>query len=282
MSQPPMTLHIIPNPPTLTLNLIKPIETRVFGYIRVSTFRQIDNHSLVTQESQIKDYCKNNKLTLQRIYRDEGLSGIEMYNRPGLTNLLSDVRPGDVYIIPSLSRLGRSMINNMTIFNRMNYQNCRLIILDMFIDTKTQMGKYIFGMISLGAENERDMISKRTSDVLLKMSAEGTLRRRPGFGYKIQKDQDDKKNNKRVENPEEQKIISYIRQIVLDFPEIRVCDLIKILKSQNITLRKGKLHHQTITDILEDEDIRDNKPIKGCDNYNQKFQSLLTKMNVSL
>lgn len=91
-------------------------ESRVFGYIRVSTFTQYDTgSSLQTQEAQIKTYCNLHNLILQYIYKDEGISSKDIKGRPGLQNLLTNIKSNDIYIFASISRLGRSIVNNLEI-----------------------------------------------------------------------------------------------------------------------------------------------------------------------
>ena len=55
------------------------------GYIRVSTISQAEKgQSLKTQQKAIENYCKKENLNLIEIYRDEGISGGSVDNRPAL------------------------------------------------------------------------------------------------------------------------------------------------------------------------------------------------------
>ncbi len=228
---------------------------RVFGYIRVSTFTQYDTgSSLQTQEAQIKSYCNSHNLNLQYIYKDERISGKDIIGRPGLTTLLNNLQSGDIYIFPSISRLSRLTAHNISILQQLQHKNCKLVILDMDIDTTSLMGTAMFQMTSVISEVERKLISQRTKDVMQYMKQNGTLRTKPPFGYKIEVNSNNKKIV--VRNEQEQKVIQFIRDAVQTWPTITINNIIRLLKVENLSLRNGKLYHEGIRSILKRENIK--------------------------
>lgn len=228
---------------------------RVFGYIRVSTLTQYDTgSSLQTQEAQIKTYCNAHDLNLQYIYRDEGISGKNIDGRPALKTLLSNLQNGDIYIFTSISRLGRSTAHNISIMQQLQDNQCKLVILDMDIDTTTLMGTAMFQMTSVISEVERKLISQRTKDVMQYMKQIGTLRTKPSFGYKIEVNSENKRIM--VKNEKEQEVIQYIRDIVQTWPTIKITNIQKLLKLNDMTFRNGKLYHEGIRSILKRENIK--------------------------
>ena len=68
-------------------------------YVRVSTDRQaLEGESLRAQEEILKEYCKNSGISEYKIYRDEGCSAKQKYNkRPVMMKLLSDIEAGKIH-----------------------------------------------------------------------------------------------------------------------------------------------------------------------------------------
>jgi DNA invertase Pin-like site-specific DNA recombinase len=228
--------------------------SRVFGYARVSTYYQkMYGISLEAQEDRILKYCEQNKLTLQYLYSDPAKSGKSIKNKPGIQALLNNIKEDDIYIFTSVSRLGRATSDNLHILDILHKANCKLVILDLCIDTTTIQGTMMFQISSVMSETERKLISQRTSEVMQYMKQKKILRTKPPFGYQIIEINEKKKI---VENPEEQKVIMFIKQLVKTYPTIKLSTIMKALLENNMTLRKGKMYHEGIRSILARENIR--------------------------
>jgi DNA invertase Pin-like site-specific DNA recombinase len=78
-------------------------------YVRMSTDYQ--RYSIENQAAVIAAYARLHRLSIVRTYRDEGESGLKIRNRPGLVQLLDDVRSGhadfDHILVYDVSRWGR-------------------------------------------------------------------------------------------------------------------------------------------------------------------------------
>ena len=83
----------------------------VAPYVRTSSIKQIDNNSIPAQLAEIEKYCKLNDYEMLPPYIDNGISGAEMENRPGLQQMLNDLKNNklDKIVVWKLTRLGRSM-----------------------------------------------------------------------------------------------------------------------------------------------------------------------------
>ena len=80
---------------------------KVFGYVRVSTSKQVvKGLGITTQKQEIKKYCEDNNLELVCIYEDKGISGTKI-DRDGLTDLLSSFNGIKKVIVQNTSRLWR-------------------------------------------------------------------------------------------------------------------------------------------------------------------------------
>jgi site-specific DNA recombinase len=137
---------------------------RAVGYVRVSTESQAtDGVSLDAQQARIAAWCVANDAELAGVHIDAGISGGRADNRPGLQEALADVcQAGGVLVVYSLSRLARSVLDTITITNRLNQAGADLVSLSEKIDTTSAAGKMIFRVMAVMAEFERDLISERT------------------------------------------------------------------------------------------------------------------------
>ena len=82
---------------------------RAAQYVRMSTDYQ--RYSIENQAAVIAAYAQAHDLSIIRTYRDEGESGLKLKNRPGLIQLLDDVRSDhadfDHVLVYDVSRWGR-------------------------------------------------------------------------------------------------------------------------------------------------------------------------------
>jgi DNA invertase Pin-like site-specific DNA recombinase len=160
---------------------------KVIGYIRVSTQGQVeDGVSLDAQEAKIRAWAAANDASEVSIFRDEGISGKRIKNRPGLTAALDAVRNGDALVCYSLTRLSRSTIDTMEIAKILERRGADLVSLSEKIDTTSAAGKMVFRLLAVLGEFERDQISERTTLALRYKKSRGEA---PGgsfmpYGYK--------------------------------------------------------------------------------------------------
>ncbi|CDQ39059.1 recombinase family protein [Virgibacillus salexigens] len=137
------------------------------GYARVSTKDQ----SLELQEDALK------KAGAERIYSEKESGG--KWDRVELQRTLEMLRPGDTLIVYKLDRLARSTKQLIGIADRLKTDDVELVSLTEQLDTRTAIGKAMFGMIGVMAELERDMIRERTSAGLEAARARGRKGGRP-------------------------------------------------------------------------------------------------------
>lgn len=120
------------------------------GYARVSKFEQ----NLDMQIDALKNYgC-------EKIVTDK-LSG-SVLDRPGLEEIVSYIRKGDVLVIYRLDRLGRSTKHLISTVTDLQEAGVGIVSLSENIDTTTSNGKLIFHIFCALAEFESNLISERT------------------------------------------------------------------------------------------------------------------------
>ena len=84
----------------------------VIGYIRVSSNKQTLEH----QRFEIEQYAKKHKLTVDD-WVEEKISSRKALKNRKLGTLLDNLQENDILISCEISRLGRSLLEVMRIFN---------------------------------------------------------------------------------------------------------------------------------------------------------------------
>lgn len=138
-----------------------------FGYARVSTTEQ----NLDLQLDALK------KAGCEEIITDQ-ISG-SLSERPGLTNLLNQLRKGDMVVVWKLDRLGRSLKHLITFISNLKEKGIGFQSLQESIDTESSTGQLIFHIFGALAEFERNLIRERTRAGLEAARSRGRLGGRP-------------------------------------------------------------------------------------------------------
>jgi DNA invertase Pin-like site-specific DNA recombinase len=145
-------------------------DTVLFGYVRVSTAEQNPDHQV--------DALLRAGVAAKDIYVDHA-SGAEA-SRPALDTVLRMLRDGDTLKITRLDRLGRSVLHLVTLGADLRERGVGLHVTEQGIDTTTAEGRAMFGMLSVLAELQRELILANTRDGLAAARARGrTGGRRP-------------------------------------------------------------------------------------------------------
>lgn len=139
----------------------------IFGYARVST----ESQNLDRQLDALKRYG------VDHIY-NEKMTGTKK-DRPELAKMLDRMTEGDVVVIESLSRLGRSTKDLIELTELFQSKGVHLVSLKENVDTSTSTGKLLFTLMSAIAQFERDTIADRTIEGLRAARARGRMGGRP-------------------------------------------------------------------------------------------------------
>lgn len=148
-----------------------------YCYARVSTQMQAeDGMSLGAQERQLIASAEGAGYEAV-ILREEGRSGKSIQGRPVLRQALEDLDEGKAkaLYVTRLDRLARSTRDFLSIIDRSNQYDWRLVMLDLGLDTTTANGRFVVTIMSAMAEMERGMISARQKDVHQDRRTEGKV-----------------------------------------------------------------------------------------------------------
>ena len=136
----------------------------IIGYARVSTRDQ----NLQMQIDALK------AAGCEKIYEEKLSSAAEI--RPKFNAMMENVRKGDTIVVWKLDRLGRSLIQLVTLIDELGQRGINFRSLtDREIDTSTTLGRVLFVIASAFAEMERDRIRERTRAGLDSARAQGLV-----------------------------------------------------------------------------------------------------------
>lgn len=145
-------------------------------YVRVSTGEQNSE----PQERALREYVHRRGWKVQKIYRDQGISGASS-KRPALNELLKECRRGsiDVLVVWKFDRFARSL--NALISG---LETCRALGIDFLsvteaVDTSLPAGELVLQMIGAVAQFERSLIGERVRAGLANARAKGMTLGRP-------------------------------------------------------------------------------------------------------
>lgn len=135
----------------------------LIGYARVSTEEQ----NLQLQTDALT------KVGCERIFTDKA-TGSNL-NRPGLTEALSHLRPGDTLVIWKLDRLGRTVKGLVDFVTKLEAQDVNFHSITDKIDTSSTAGRFFFHIMASLSQMEGELTRERTKAGLAAARAVGRI-----------------------------------------------------------------------------------------------------------
>lgn len=135
----------------------------IYAYYRVSTQTQAEQNGIEMQISEVERYCKENDISIDGVFKDEGISGTRA-DREGLNDLLATLEKDDKVIVQNTSRLWRNDSVKVMIHHEM--KKCGVDIISIEQKTYSIYSKdpndFLFnGMMELLDQYERMTISMK-------------------------------------------------------------------------------------------------------------------------
>ena len=141
----------------------------IYGYVRVST----DKQSLQNQEFEINNFCQMQQIKIDK-WIAEMISGTKDFEKRKLGILLKKLKKDDILICSEISRLGRNLLQVMTILNFCMQKEIQVwTIKDNYRLGADIQSKVLAFAFSLSAEIERNLIGQRTKEALSRIKASG-------------------------------------------------------------------------------------------------------------
>lgn len=167
-------------PPTLAISV-----PRAAIYGRVSTAGQVEGTSLAGQLAACRAAAARHGWEVVAEHVDAGESGANA-DRPALAEVMDSVESGgvDVLVVYRLDRLARSTLHLLTLVQRLEAADVRLVSTSESIDTRTPTGRMTMTVLGSVAELERETIRTRTQEGVARRVAQGGFTSStPPFGY---------------------------------------------------------------------------------------------------
>jgi DNA invertase Pin-like site-specific DNA recombinase len=147
----------------------------VYAYLRIST----DKQTLENQKYEILNFANGKKLIVDK-WVEETASGTIKYTNRELGKLISTLKESDVLILSEISRLGRSLMEIMSILNELMERKITVYTVKEQYELDNNLNSKVLAFaFSLSAEIERNMISQRTKEALARKKNEGQALGRP-------------------------------------------------------------------------------------------------------
>jgi DNA invertase Pin-like site-specific DNA recombinase len=147
----------------------------IYGYIRVST----DKQTTENQRFEILKFASEKNLHIDR-WIEETVSATKRLSHRKLGNLLGNMQEGDILLVTELSRLGRSLMEVMSILHTLMEKEVKVFTTkERYTLGNNINSKVLAFAFSLSAEIERSMIASRTKEALARKKSEGAHLGRP-------------------------------------------------------------------------------------------------------
>lgn len=133
---------------------------RIALYTRVST----DQQTTENQRLELVAVAQRNGWEIVAEFCDHGISGAKGRDqRPGYDALMKAIARREIDLVATwaVDRLGRSLQNLVGFLTEINAKGVDLYLHQQALDTSTPSGRAMFGMLSVFADFERELIRSR-------------------------------------------------------------------------------------------------------------------------
>jgi DNA invertase Pin-like site-specific DNA recombinase len=147
----------------------------IFAYIRVST----DQQTVENQKFEILKFADQKKIHVGE-WIEETISGTKKYQDRKLGKLLQSLKKEDILIVSELSRLGRNLMEVMSILHDCMEREIKVYAIKEGYELGNNINSKVLAFaFGLSAEIERTLISQRTKEALARRKSEGQTLGRP-------------------------------------------------------------------------------------------------------
>lgn len=147
----------------------------IYGYIRVST----DKQTTENQRFEITNFASEKAMDIEE-WIEETVSATKKLNDRKFGALLNRIGKNDILIVTELSRLGRNLMQIMSILHTCMEKEAKVFTIKERYELGNNINSKVLAFaFGLSAEIERNLISQRTKEALARKKAEGVILGRP-------------------------------------------------------------------------------------------------------
>lgn len=147
----------------------------IYAYIRVST----DKQTIENQRFEILKYGSSKRIHIDE-WIEETISGSTNAENRKLGKVLKALKKDDILIVSELSRLGRNLMEVMSILHTCMERESKVFAIKEGYELGNNISSKVLAFaFSLSAEIERNVISQRTKEAMSRMKSEGLPVGRP-------------------------------------------------------------------------------------------------------
>lgn len=157
--------------------LVEERPRRIFSYLRVSTIEQDTGKN----KADVLEFANRNGFLGGVTFVEEKVSGMKSWKNRKLADLVYSMAPGDVLIVPELSRLGRSLIEVLQVLTELKDRSVSVYSVkeNFKLNGDDMQSKVMRTMLGLFSEIEHDLIVARTKEGLAEARSKGHFGGRP-------------------------------------------------------------------------------------------------------
>lgn len=162
---------------------------RVAAYCRVSTDKDDQTNSLISQRRYFADYINNHEdWVLSDVYYDEGISGTQTKKRAGFNAMIEEAMQGgiDLILTKEVCRFARNTVDTLSYTRKLKDNGIGVVFTIDNIDTRDADGELRLTIMASIAQEESRKTSERVKWGQKRRMEQGVVFGRDMLGYTVQ------------------------------------------------------------------------------------------------